>query len=161
MTPSITVEFLDAIREKYNLDSDGKAAKLLGVSRQRMSNYRNGHDTLGEEIALKAAELLELPQGYVLSCIQAERSKRPQVRDAWEKIAKSLAASLAAAFLGVSALATPTPSQAAPVSEINPDIHYAKRRRRPRKAPNPLGEAREAARTMLDLIPRPKSPLLA
>ena len=133
MQPSTTVEFLDAIRVKHGLPSDYAARKLLGVSRAAISNYRTGKSLFGDDVALKAAVLLDLDPGYVLACIHAERTKRPQVRDAWEKVARGLAASLAAVFVGVS---SPSPSQASPppssAAENSTVYIMSKRRRRPK-----------------------------
>lgn len=120
MQPATTIEFIDAIRARYNLDSDGKAAGLLGISRQRISKYRTGDDGFGEETAERVSTLLDLELGYVLACIQAERTKRPETKAAWEKIAHSFAAAIGAVFVGVSTLGSPTPAQASPaVSQLD------------------------------------------
>jgi hypothetical protein len=42
-------------------------------------------------MAIRVAELLELDPGYVLACMAAERAQRPVVREAWERLAASLA----------------------------------------------------------------------
>lgn len=86
-----TVEFLDAIKEKHQLPSDYALAKKLGTSRQVISRYRNLKEGFGEEMALKVAALLEMPSGYILSCIAEERTKCPQVKAAWQKVAEALA----------------------------------------------------------------------
>ena len=127
-----TVDFLDDMKRRYGIRSDYALSKSSGISQANISRYRNG-GTFDDEVAIKVAEILELDPGYVLACIQAERSKRPQVRDAWEKIARGLAASLAAVFVGV---ASPQPSQASPTpspaAENSTVYIMSKRRRRPK-----------------------------
>lgn len=92
-----TVDFLDAIKERYQLPSDYAAAALLGVSRARISTYRTDKAAMGEEIAPKVAELLGLDAGYVLACLQAERSRDPATKKLWEGAADTLKRAAAAA----------------------------------------------------------------
>lgn len=91
MKPCSTVDFLDALKARHDLKSDYALAKLLGTSRSVVSRYRTGTDTFGEEMALKVAALLDTPAGYILSCIAEERTKCPQVKAAWRKVAEALA----------------------------------------------------------------------
>lgn len=92
-----TLEFIAAVKAKHGIESDYAAAKLLGVTRTTLSHYRNGKGLLGDDAALKVAELLEIEPGYVLACIAAERSKNERVKAAWAWWAdhKALAAALA------------------------------------------------------------------
>lgn len=82
-----TNEFLDQVKARYGLKSDYALAGKLGLTRSMVSAYRNGKRMLGEEVAVKVADLLELPPGYVLACIEAERSHVPAIRKAWEDLA--------------------------------------------------------------------------
>lgn len=85
-----TLEFISDIKSKYGIESDYAAAKLLGVTKTTMSHYRNGKGLLGDDSAMKIAQLLELDPGYVLACIAAERSKQPEVKAAWKHTAEML-----------------------------------------------------------------------
>lgn len=89
-----TADFLNALRQKHTLQSDYALAKFLGVGATTISSYRVGRSCFDGDMALKVAELLEMPAGYVLACIEeerAERTKRPQVKAAWRKVAETLA----------------------------------------------------------------------
>lgn len=86
-----TQRLLDELKRVYKLPSDYALAKHWGVSTQRVSKYRNGADTLGAEIAIRTARELGLDPGYVLACMQAERAKRTDERQAWERVAKRMA----------------------------------------------------------------------
>lgn len=95
-----TVKFLDAIKKRYSVKSDAQLGALLGLSRSAICHYRKKHDFLGPEAALKAAELLELPAGYVLACVEAERARdRPAVKAAWRAVAAKLAPAVLSVFI--------------------------------------------------------------
>lgn len=85
-----TVDFLDAIRERYQLTSDYKLAKLLGITVQRVSMYRRGSRRFDNQMAVKAAELLGLNAIQVIACVELEREMRPELRKVWEGVAGRL-----------------------------------------------------------------------
>lgn len=97
-----TNEILDAIKERHSLPSDYAVHKLLGVTYQQISNYRKGKSLMGDEAALKAAELLQLPPDYLLACLHAERSSDQDVQRVWsglaDKLKKTSAATTAVIF---------------------------------------------------------------
>jgi transcriptional regulator with XRE-family HTH domain len=99
-----TVDFLDAVKLRHNLPSDYALAKRLGLSTQGVSNLRTGKRVMGEDTALRVAELLELRPEYVLACAAAERAQVPGVRSAWLRVAQSLAAGVTVAAVGVAGL---------------------------------------------------------
>lgn len=110
-----TCDFVDDIRRAYNLDSDGKAANKLGVTRSAISTYRTGKSCFEDDTAIRAAAPLNLPTGYVLACIREERSKSETARDAWSQVAKALA---------------PTPQTSNPTDQKPRDgVCYVKQRR--------------------------------
>ncbi len=97
-----TIDILDAIKSRYNLPSDYAVHKLLNVTHQQIANYRKGKSLMGDEAALKAAELLELEPDYLLACLHAERSSDAEVSKVWaglaEKLKKTSATTAALAF---------------------------------------------------------------
>lgn len=80
-----TIEWLDEAKAKHDL-SDYALAPLLGVGRGQISRYRNGHDYLSDEAAIKLAELLGMksPRAIIASA-HAERAKSDDVRKFWER----------------------------------------------------------------------------
>lgn len=82
-----TTEFLDLVKARHGLSSDYALADKLGLTRSMVSAYRNGKRMLGDESAMRVAELLELDPGFVLACVEAERSHSPAIRAAWENLA--------------------------------------------------------------------------
>lgn len=83
-----TNDLLDRIKAKHGLRSDYALAGLLGMSRERISRYRNTNGQLGDDAAVRVAELLDIDVGYVLACAAHERAKSDAARDAWERLAE-------------------------------------------------------------------------
>jgi transcriptional regulator with XRE-family HTH domain len=79
-----TIDWLDAAKAKHGL-SDYALAPLLGVSKAQMSRYRNGHDTLSDDVALKLADLLGMDPKAIIGCAHAERAKTDGARKFWER----------------------------------------------------------------------------
>jgi transcriptional regulator with XRE-family HTH domain len=95
-------ELLDAIRERHNLPSDYAVAKTMGVPRQLVSRWRQGHGGMSDDHAARVAELLGLDPGHVLARLYAERATSDHARSLWLDLARRLgpvAAGLAALFL--------------------------------------------------------------
>lgn len=116
-----TQDLLDQVKARYELPSDYALAKKLGMSRERVSRYRNTNGQLGDEAALKVAELLNLDPAYVLACAAFERTKNSAARTAWEhmaNLAKTYGAAAALLLLVAVPGLTPTPSQAAPAGDV-------------------------------------------
>lgn len=82
-----TNELLDQVKARYGLHSDYSLSAKLGLTRSVVSAYRNGKRMLGDDAALKVAELLDLDPGYVLACMEAERSHSAAAKAAWERLA--------------------------------------------------------------------------
>lgn len=82
-----TADFLDALRAKLELPSDGRLADHLGMHRQHVSRYRTLGVSFDDEMSLKVADILELDPVFVVACMHAQREKNAAVRKVWEKIA--------------------------------------------------------------------------
>ena len=109
-----TVELLDALKRAMKMPSDYALAKHWGIDLSLMSKYRNGRATLGDELALKAAEDLGLEPGQVLAWIAAERAERadrPEVARAWKRLAKAAEGAVVATI--VVQMVSPAPAPAA------------------------------------------------
>ncbi len=88
-----TPEYLDLAREKLSLPSDYALQKPLGVTKQLISRYRTGKETLSDNIAMKIAFLTGLRAERVLIDAQIEKAKTPEERQAWESIMEKISAS--------------------------------------------------------------------
>lgn len=99
-----TADYIDALRVKFNLDSDFKAMNMLGVKhRQQVSEWRKLHSAFGEELSIKVADALEIDRAEVLLAMQVQKESNIEIKKLWERIAtlslehRALAASLLAA----------------------------------------------------------------
>jgi transcriptional regulator with XRE-family HTH domain len=81
-----TNDYLDAVRVKRDLPSDYAAAKLLGITRQTISGYRNGGKQFDDAIACRVAEVLGIHPGLVMLDMHRERAKTPQERSVWKEV---------------------------------------------------------------------------
>lgn len=95
-----TPEYLDAVRAKLSLPSDYALQKPLGVTKQLISNYRVGRDTLSDTMAIRIAEILEIDAAKVLLDAHIERSKTPEVRAVWMGMMEKFSLSFNALLLG-------------------------------------------------------------
>lgn len=82
-----TCDFLDELRTKLSLKSDGQLADYLGIHRQHMSRYRTMAHAFDDSMALRVAELLESDPAYILCCMHHQRSKLPAIKAVWQRVA--------------------------------------------------------------------------
>ncbi len=75
--------WIDRVKAAKGWESDYRAAKELGLSRQAVSGYRNEKYTLDEDSSLKVALALEIDPLEVLADQAMERSKSDAARSAW------------------------------------------------------------------------------
>ncbi|OFJ47596.1 hypothetical protein BA896_023345 [Janthinobacterium lividum] len=93
-------EYLDLARTKLQLPSDYALQKPLGVTKQLISKYRTGKETLSDGIAIKIAKLTGIPTERVLIDAHFEKAKTPEEKAAWMAIMEKFSASFNALLLG-------------------------------------------------------------
>lgn len=127
-----TIEYLDAVKSRYNWTSDYRLAKEMGLSQSRMSNYRCGKSEMDEQLCIQVANLLKLNPAQVLIEITAERTKFPKAAKVLREAAKQMASAAASLFLTLSmiyGIASPTGAVASAYvnqnSGLTDNIHYA------------------------------------
>ena len=60
-----TKEFLQEVKTRHHLTSDGQLSRKIGVTRSSVSLLMQGKNYLGDDNAMKVAELLELDAAYL------------------------------------------------------------------------------------------------
>lgn len=85
-----TIELLETVKDRYGIPSDRQLSLRLKITRAQISRYRTKGEAMGEEVALRVAELLELDPGYVLASMEAERTHSKAAKAAWERAAERL-----------------------------------------------------------------------
>lgn len=96
-----TTEFLEGVKAAYGLTSDYKLAKFLGISTASISRLMQKKDFLGDENAIKVANLLKIAPAYVLSCVHFERAKKAEEKAVWQSIIEKFGGLAASVLLGV------------------------------------------------------------
>lgn len=91
MRTNTTNTLLDELKEAHGLPSDYALKRLLGMESSGLSNYRNFRSQFSDEMALRAAKLLDRPPAPILAMLAAERAKDPEVAKVWAEAAKTLA----------------------------------------------------------------------
>lgn len=89
-----SAQYLDQLIAMYGFRSDYALSNALGCSRQAVSNYRLCLAGFDGPIALRVAELLNIPPGPVLLDMQWQRTRDSDVKDVWSEIAAAFAPAL-------------------------------------------------------------------
>ncbi len=71
-----TVDYLDALKAAYFLESDYQLTKKLGESSARISQYRTGRNIMDDDMAIKISYLLDLNPLAVLADAHIERETK-------------------------------------------------------------------------------------
>lgn len=79
-------DYLDAIRERHHLNSDRKAAALLGI--KNAARLRTGEDAFSDTTAARVAELLDTDPSEILIASHAQRAKTERERALWIALAR-------------------------------------------------------------------------
>lgn len=87
--PRSSLDYLDLIREIYDLPSDRQVSALLGISPAAASRYRLNKDQMADEVAIRAAELLCAPAAHALAIANFARAKHSSSKSAWLALAES------------------------------------------------------------------------
>lgn len=73
-------EWIDRVKSVRGIESDYAVAKLLGVTKSTISQYRSRGSTLDENAAITVAKTLGVEPAAVVLDQAAERVKSPEVR---------------------------------------------------------------------------------
>lgn len=81
-----TVTYLEQLQAAHGGASDYRAAKILGITHQTVSKWRNRGTQMKDETALKVAQLLGLPPIRIIASIHAEQAKTEAERIFWQQL---------------------------------------------------------------------------
>lgn len=121
-----TIEYLDDVKAKYGLRSDYALAIKLETGSSGIVNYRKKYSHFNDSMAVRVAELLEIDPAEVLASVNAERTKCPAAKSAWERVARSFSAGLMAVFIAISLNVAPAPAHAGIVEKAPNNTYYVK-----------------------------------
>lgn len=86
MRPS---EYIDALRQAYNLQSDYAVAKLLQIKTQQVYQYRKDTHHFGDDVAIRVASLLGIDATQVIGDSKASQAHSEVTRTFWKRLADS------------------------------------------------------------------------
>ena len=115
-------DFMDMAQAKLGVNSDNKLALEMQIDRARLSQYRTGTREFPDHVAIKFAEVLELPPGYVLATLKANGAKDSTVKVIWENLAATIKKTHAVAVVAIIGLAafSADPAHAAALPSTDP-----------------------------------------
>lgn len=96
--------YLDEAIDNGIAKNSAELARLLGVSRSALSEWRAERSSPNDDQAVKLAELLRKDPGELLAECGAARAKNPATRMAWERIAARMAGATMVGLLTITAL---------------------------------------------------------
>lgn len=82
-----TLQYIEEVKRINGLDTDYKAAKLLGWRQTKISNYRNGQ-TMDNRTARQIAQTVNVSVWKVIADMETERAKDEDEKKAWKMLAK-------------------------------------------------------------------------
>lgn len=106
-----TQTYLTQLSVKNGAASGYKMAAILGVSKQSVSRYQNGHKQMNDATSTKMAAELGIDPLIVYAEIQLESAKSREARHLWGRILDLTKSSTALAIIGF-ALVLPMANQA-------------------------------------------------
>ena len=124
-----TTEYLNAVKTLHSIESDYRLAKVLGLTQQALSNYRNRGTVMDATTALRVAELLNKPPLAVIADTEIERARRPEIKKTWMRYALGVALGIT----GFGMASAPAPADARPASAV----YYVKSGRHKNYSPPP------------------------
>lgn len=123
--------YLNQLANHTETGSDYAIAKLLGISRARISGYRTGKSLFDDEMCMKVAEVLGLDPLEVIAAMNAIRAKSQAQKSFWEKTYARITGTAAAVTLALAlSLGSSVPSPTYAAENLDNNTYYAKLRRR-------------------------------
>lgn len=125
-----TCDYLDAVAVRLGGASDYRVAMTLGISPQAICNWRKGRDSIGDDAAIKVAEILGIDPAEILLSSYAAKSKNAMARVALENAIRKLGGAAAALALSVLALFSSSDVSAATMptaqNQVGDSLYYVK-----------------------------------
>jgi len=109
-------EYLD--KAKAVTGSDGKTAEKIGVTKQAVSNWRQGTSHPDAHACANLADIIGAEELEIVAVNGMETEKTPERREYWKKKLAELGGIAASIFAAVILIVTPYPAEAAPAAKI-------------------------------------------
>lgn len=77
--------YLDLIKTKYDIKSDYALARFLGISKQRITTYRQGRSSFNTEFSIIVAKFLAVDPLEIIAAMNAVREKNSLSKSFWRE----------------------------------------------------------------------------
>jgi len=121
-----TKEYLNAVKAKTGVASDYALSKVLDISRQQVSKYRNNNEFLSDLTCVKVASILEIDPMIVISAINAERSRNEKEKAVWTALFEKLGGMAASVLIATAVFSAPAPVKASEQVTSHNNVYYVK-----------------------------------
>jgi transcriptional regulator with XRE-family HTH domain len=115
-----TRHYIELAKRRQHIETDYALAKLMGVSRQHVSNWQLGKKTMDTQNCFKIAELVGMDARIVIADIEVERAERMgREEDAewWSNMRKTFG-QLVLALIAGAAITGPSPNANAATARV-------------------------------------------
>jgi len=85
-----TAEYLDEAKASLQVESDNQMAIRLDISRQAISQYRNGFRAFDNFTAMQIAKATGIPLDVIITDMEMQRETNEKRREAWGNYMKRL-----------------------------------------------------------------------
>lgn len=119
-------DLLELAKQRANLSSDYALAKVMGIERQIISQWKSGKRHPSNQEAIQLATLAGLEEMRVIAEIELRTANSEKKKEFWKSYIESrgLAHSLGTIALGLAIIATPEPAQASVLHLSNYDANF-------------------------------------
>ena len=97
----LIAELIDRAKAKGQIESDYRLAKVLGITQASVSTWRMGKSLPNEKVIQQLTALSGDDPDLIAAQIQAERSKDPEAKTLWLRVAARMAGGAQTAILSV------------------------------------------------------------
>lgn len=119
-------EIIEKAKTRANITSDYALAKVLGIDRRIVSDWKRGKKHPNNEEAIKLATLAGIEDMRVIAEIEMRSANTEKKREFWKSYidTRGLTATLGLIALGLSILAAPEPAEANILQMQNYSAHF-------------------------------------
>ncbi len=119
-------EIIEKAKLRANITSDYALAKVLGIERQVVSDWKKNKRHPSVDEAVKLATLAGIEEIRVIAEIEMRTTKNEKKKEFWKHFIENrgLTATLGLIALGVTIMVAPEPAQAGVLQMQNYDAHF-------------------------------------
>jgi len=79
------IEWINKAKEKENIETDYKLAKMIGIKPSALVNIRKRNNGMDNFTAVRIAEILEINRMKIIIDMEIQKAKTKEKKEFWEK----------------------------------------------------------------------------